>query len=373
MHLDIWHEGYVNEHNLLVQVAACHARETTLHSKQRADLIVGISIRCASWSGYHAAVYHCRHRLYVVTAIDMPIESFAVLHNQGCIMQICTKTWKQPADVIVGISVAVLLVIFCLQRLGSSRIGFLYSPILITWFLVNATIGVYNIVKWQPDVFKAVSPSYAVRYFQSGSRGAWLSLGGCVLCITGSEAMFADMGHFSHKSILVRFLLIRFQGQYTCRDMHQCLHQGALMYVRMKSGRSVCVHGVHALDMPVTVNIFADECPLLHSFLLTLACLSFCLSHPSIPACNKGMTRPAALCRHQWNQMLMSRSASHQNLWLQIVALGLVYPSVLLIYFGEAAYLMHNTQDFAQSYFKVSRGRDAKVGTNLVAIRIRQP
>jgi len=57
-----------------------------------------------------------------------------------------------------------------------------------------------------------VSPSYAVRYFQSGSRGAWLSLGGCVLCITGSEAMFADMGHFSHKSILVRSLLIRFKA-----------------------------------------------------------------------------------------------------------------------------------------------------------------
>ena len=70
--------------------------------------------------------------------------------------------------------------------------------------------------------------------------------------------------------------------------------------------------------------------------------------------------------------MLMPRSASHQDLWLQIVALGLVYPSVLLIYFGEAAYLMHNTQDFAQSYFKVSRCHDAKVGpkVSFVAISI---
>ncbi len=96
------------------------------------------------------------------------------------------------ADAIVGISVAVIVVIFSLQRLGSSRTGFLYSPILITWFLVNAAIGIYNIAKWQPDVFKAVSPSYALRYFQSGSRGAWLSLGGCVLCITGSQATFAS-------------------------------------------------------------------------------------------------------------------------------------------------------------------------------------
>jgi len=156
------------------------------------------------------------------------------------------------ADVIVGISVAVLFVIFCLQRLGSSRIGFLYSPVLITWFLVNATIGVYNIVKWQPDIFKAVSPSYAVRYFQSGSRGAWLSLGGCVLCITGSEAMFADMGHFSHKSILVRSLLIKFNAN---------IHAGTYISVSrganvccMKSAQSICVYGVHAPD----TSMFAD-------------------------------------------------------------------------------------------------------------------
>jgi len=178
----------------------------------------------------------------------------------------------------VGISVAVLFVIFCLQRLGSSRIGFLYSPVLITWFLVNATIGVYNIVKWQPDIFKAVSPSYAVRYFQSGSRGAWLSLGGCVLCITGSEAMFADMGHFSHKSILVRSLLVRFNanihaGTYVTALLY-CCHctWHTLMCNRpLSRGAGVCLHevwtkyGMRAPDMTATVSMFADACPLLHS------------------------------------------------------------------------------------------------------------
>lgn len=112
-------------------------------------------------------------------------------------------TVAPPADAIIGISAAVVVVLFSFQWLGSSRIGFLYSPVLITWHVLNGAIGIYNIAKWQPDVFKAVSPSYAVRYFQAGSYGAWLSLGGCVLCITGSEAMFADMGHFSHKAILV--------------------------------------------------------------------------------------------------------------------------------------------------------------------------
>lgn len=58
------------------------------------------------------------------------------------------------ADVVVGISAAVIVLVFCLQRLGSRRIGFLYSPILILWFVVNASIGIFNIIKWQPDVFK---------------------------------------------------------------------------------------------------------------------------------------------------------------------------------------------------------------------------
>ena len=69
---------------------------------------------------------------------------------QPCDETICVVN----ADVVVGISAAVIVMVFCLQGLGSRRIGFLYSPILILWFLVNASIGVYNIVKWQPDVFK---------------------------------------------------------------------------------------------------------------------------------------------------------------------------------------------------------------------------
>ena len=61
---------------------------------------------------------------------------------------------SRVADVVVGISAAVIVLVFCLQRLGSRRIGFLYSPILILWFVVNASIGIFNIIKWQPDVFK---------------------------------------------------------------------------------------------------------------------------------------------------------------------------------------------------------------------------
>lgn len=55
-----------------------------------------------------------------------------------------------------------------------------------------------------PDVFKAISPHYAFSFLVDGGRASWISLGGVILCISGSEAMFADMGHFSHKAITVR-------------------------------------------------------------------------------------------------------------------------------------------------------------------------
>lgn len=64
--------------------------------------------------------------------------------------------------------------------------------------------------RYMPDVFKAVSPHYAFRYFLSSGRASWVSLTGIVLCISGSEATYADMGHFSHRAITVRYLLSLF-------------------------------------------------------------------------------------------------------------------------------------------------------------------
>ena len=57
-----------------------------------------------------------------------------------------------------------------------------------------------------PDVFKAISPHYAFRYFFSAGQASWVSLNGILLCVSGSEALFADMGHFSHMAITVSVL-----------------------------------------------------------------------------------------------------------------------------------------------------------------------
>ncbi|KAI5680412.1 hypothetical protein M9H77_01639 [Catharanthus roseus] len=102
---------------------------------------------------------------------------------------------------IVWISVAILIALFMFQRLGTDKVGYSFAPIICLWFTFIAGIGVYNFVKYDPAVVKAINPKYIVDYFRRNKKEAWISLGGVVLAITGTEAMFADVGHFSVRSI----------------------------------------------------------------------------------------------------------------------------------------------------------------------------
>ena len=73
--------------------------------------------------------------------------------------------------------------------------------------LSGTGIGLYNIITFEPSVFAAVSPHYAVRFFIRNGFDGWRMLGGILLCVTGTEAMFADLGHFSIAAIQVRISL----------------------------------------------------------------------------------------------------------------------------------------------------------------------
>ncbi|KAG2634808.1 hypothetical protein PVAP13_2NG331412 [Panicum virgatum] len=123
-------------------------------------------------------------------------------------------------DAVVLVSIIVLLLLFSVQRFGTGKVGFMFAPILGLWFINLGSIGIYNIVKYDISVVRAFNPVYIYLFFQTNGMKAWSALGGCVLCITGAEAMFADLGHFSVKSIQVAFtavvfpcLLIAYMGQ----------------------------------------------------------------------------------------------------------------------------------------------------------------
>jgi KUP system potassium uptake protein len=101
---------------------------------------------------------------------------------------------------VVPTAVAVLFALFAFQPQGTSRIGRTFGPIMTVWFLCIAVLGVWGITR-HPAVLLAIDPRYALTYlFFSGARG-FLVLGGVFLCVTGAEALYADMGHFGARPI----------------------------------------------------------------------------------------------------------------------------------------------------------------------------
>uniref|UniRef100_A0A6V7QRB4 Potassium transporter n=1 Tax=Ananas comosus var. bracteatus TaxID=296719 RepID=A0A6V7QRB4_ANACO len=107
------------------------------------------------------------------------------------------------SDHVVLLSVVILFLLFLFQRFGTSKVSFSFSPIMLLWFSFCALIGLYNMVKYYPSVLKALSPHYIYYYFVRNKAKGWKLLGAVALCITGAEAMFADLGHFSKRGIQV--------------------------------------------------------------------------------------------------------------------------------------------------------------------------
>ncbi|BAT80408.1 hypothetical protein VIGAN_02341900 [Vigna angularis var. angularis] len=111
-------------------------------------------------------------------------------------------------DAVLGITIAILIVLFSIQRFGTDKVGFSFAPIILVWFLFIVRIGFYNLLKYDIGVLRAFYPKYIYDYFKRNGKNGWLSLGGVFLCITGSEAMFADLGHFNVRAIQISFSFI---------------------------------------------------------------------------------------------------------------------------------------------------------------------
>ncbi len=94
----------------------------------------------------------------------------------------------------------VLISLFMVQKHGTDRIGKVFGPIMILWFLTLAGLGVASIAR-QPEVLAALNPWFAVRFFAENHLHGMIVLGSVILCITGGEALYADMGHFGRRPI----------------------------------------------------------------------------------------------------------------------------------------------------------------------------
>ncbi|XP_065622666.1 probable potassium transporter 16 [Quercus suber] len=97
----------------------------------------------------------------------------------------------------------ILIMLFMLQRFGTDKVGYTSAPIICIWFISIAGIGIYNFFKFDPTVLTAFNPKYIIEYFQRNKKEAWISLGGIVFAMTGTVALFADLGHFTIRSIQI--------------------------------------------------------------------------------------------------------------------------------------------------------------------------
>jgi KUP system potassium uptake protein len=131
-------------------------------------------------------------------------------------VNVVTATFK---PFVMPMAVVILLLLFAAQRLGTAKIGRAFGPVMLLWFIVIAALGIAAIAR-HPGVVAALDPRFAVRFMAASGSAGFLVLGGVFLCITGGEALYADMGHFGKRpircawyGIVLPSLLLSYAGQ----------------------------------------------------------------------------------------------------------------------------------------------------------------
>ncbi len=110
-------------------------------------------------------------------------------------------------EYIIPFALTILFALFFIQKYGTAGIGKFFGPVMLLWFVVIALLGVYHIVD-NPHILQALSPHYALAFIFEAPHIAFILLGAVVLCVTGAEALYADMGHFGKLPIRLAWFTI---------------------------------------------------------------------------------------------------------------------------------------------------------------------
>ena len=176
------------------------------------------------------------------------------------------------ASYVLPVSVLILVALFAIQPQGTSRIGRTFGPIMALWFAVIALLGLWGIYRY-PLVLMAIDPRHGLSYLLSGGGKGFLVLSGVFLCVTGAEALYADMGHFGAGPIKLAWSVVVFPS-----------------LVLNYAGQAALV-----LDgAPISDNIFYRLCPsILLLPLVVLATIATIIASQSIITGAFSMTRQA--------------------------------------------------------------------------------
>ncbi len=211
---------------------------------------------------------------------------------------------------VVPIAVAILFALFAIQYQGTSRIGHAFGPVMLVWFVAMAFLGISGIVQ-HPGVLAALNPQYGLVYLFSHGVSGFLVLGGIFLCVTGAEALYADMGHFGRGPIQLSWFAIVFPS-----------------LILNYAGQAALVLG----GAPTGDNVFYRLCPqALLIPLIGLATVATIIASQSIITGAFSMTRQAILLG--WLPRLRIKQTSSKgygqiyvgfvNFLLMIVTIGL--------------------------------------------------
>lgn len=128
---------------------------------------------------------------------------------------------------VIGVTDAILVVLFSIQPLGITKLSYAFSPIVIIWLGFNAVAGIYNLAKYDASVFEAFNPALGFEFLIRHGEKGWRMLGGVLLAFTGVEALFADLGAFSRRAIQISWLgftfpclLLAYIGQAAYISVH---------------------------------------------------------------------------------------------------------------------------------------------------------
>jgi KUP system potassium uptake protein len=108
---------------------------------------------------------------------------------------------------VIPLTLIILFGLFAVQKRGTGGIGKFFGPITVVWFIAISALGVYHIAA-HPEILWAISPHYALSFIFNEPEVTFLILGAVVLCVTGGEALYADMGHFGKKPIRMAWFLV---------------------------------------------------------------------------------------------------------------------------------------------------------------------